>query len=78
MIDERSRDQTIGPVVLAMGVSRDLKGHLAGSTVIESQILADAISRPEAYYLALYVENEHATAELEAGRSPLIRNPRAE
>jgi len=62
------------PVALAMGVHRGTKRRLEGSTVVDMDVLAAAVDRPERFYVSIYVDDERGTDSLEAGRSPLMRS----
>lgn len=79
---ERMRDMTlqgpiaanssVGGVVLQMGLNHNSARQLSGSSVLELSQIGKIWSAPQQYYVALFASNQHATALLEVGRSPLF------
>lgn len=78
LIDQRLHgplvgNDTVAPVVLAMGLSRQGK-KLAGSSIITVTLLTKIVQSPESFYTALYVTDSQGTSEIEVARSTLARS----
>lgn len=65
--------EPVAPVVMAMGVHRDSRQTLSGSTILSLRQIGDIAERPEDFYVAFYSKNIGRSAEIEIARSKLMR-----
>jgi hypothetical protein len=63
----------IAPVTMAMGVHRDSRQTLSGSSILSLRQIGDISDRPELFYVAFYSKNSGRSAEVEIARSKLMR-----
>jgi hypothetical protein len=66
-------EQSVAPAIMAMGVQRNSRSVLSGSSVISLGQLGSIVERPDQFYVAIYAKTRDRTEQVEVGRSKLMR-----